>query len=120
MNKKELNETINRYYMANEEKKAATAEVSGLKEEITGYLDEHDLQTYTTPEGYTAVVSFRNGTKLNLEKVAELLGGEIPADCYEPTVTPVFTVKAPKVAKAASPKMAVVRAVAPSTAVVAA
>ena len=119
MNKKELNENINRFYMANEEKKAATAEVSGLKEEITGYLDEHDLQTYTTPEGYTAVISFRNGTKLNLEKVAELLGGTIPAECYVQTVTPVFTVNAPKVAKA-TPKMAVVRAVAPETAVVAA
>lgn len=119
MNKKELNENINRFYMANEEKKAAEAEVKGLREDIMGYLEEHDLQDFTTKEGYKAVISFRNGTKLNLEKVAELLGGTIPAECYVQTVTPVFTVKAPKVAKAA-PKMAVVRAVAPETAVVAA
>ena len=117
MNKKELNETINRFFAANEEKKVIESEVKDLRADILDYMGDKELDTYTTPEGYTAAISYRNGKKLNLDKVAALLGGVIPDDCYEATQTPVFTVKA---AKAAAVKMAVVRAVSPTTAVVAA
>lgn len=117
MNKAELNETINRFYTANEEKKVVESEVKDLRAEIMDYLEEKEMDSYTTPNGLTAGITFRNGKKLNLDKVAELLGGEIPAECYEDTQTPVFTVKAAKAAKAS---MAVVKAVAPTSAVVAA
>ena len=99
MNKAEMNEVIKTYAAANEQKKAATAEVAGLSEKIKDYFKSRNIIQFEA-DGFVATISTRNGKKLNLDKVAALLGGKIPADCYEETETPVLTVKADKKAKA--------------------
>lgn len=119
MNKAEMNETIKAYAIANEAKNTAAKEAKELGEAIKNYFDERGLEAFEA-DGYVAKVGIRKGTKLNLEKVAELLGGAIPAECYEDTETEVLTVKASKTAKAGSttPKAAPAEP-APATAVVA-
>ena len=119
MNKAEMNETIKAYAVANEAKKQAADEVKELGEAIKAYFEERGLEAFEA-DGYVAKVGTRKGKKLNLDKVAALLGGEIPADCFEDTETPVLTVKASKTAKAGrtTPKAAPAEP-APATAVVA-
>ena len=108
MTKAELNEKIVRYATANEQKNAVAAEVKDLGDEIKEYMEDREVTTIEAM-GYTAVISIRNGKKINLEKVAELLGGEIPAECFEATQTVVLNVKPAKAAKGKpAPKTAVV------------
>lgn len=111
MTKKEMNEAIIRYAAANEQKKEITAEVKDLGDEIKDYMTENETVRFEAM-GYVATLQYKNGKKLNLDKVAEALGGMIPEDFYEPTQTVALVVKANKAAngKGNMPKMAVVAA----------
>lgn len=111
MNKSEMNELVIRYAETNEQKKALVEDVKEMGEEIREYLEDHETDRFEAM-GWVATLSVRNGKKLNLDKVAAALGGEIPADFFEDTETTVLNVKPVKAAKGAGakPKMAVVAA----------
>ena len=117
MNKKELGELVTRYAVANAEKKAIVEEVKDLGDELKCELEEIEDRTFKA-NGFIATLTYRKGKKLDLEKVEKLLGGAIPASCYIDTETAVLNVKADQ--KENKPRLAVVKAVAPSAAVVAA
>lgn len=111
MTVKQMNETVVRYGIANEQKKEVTAEVKDLGEVIKDWMLEKKTERFEAM-GYVATLQFKSGTKLNLDKVAKALGGTIPESFYEPTQTVALVVKESKGAtgKGAMPKMAVVAA----------
>lgn len=102
MKKNELNTLVVAYATANEKKKAITAEVKDMGDEIKDIFEEKGIDTFEAL-GWVATVVQKKGKRLNLEKVAALLGGEIPADCYEDTLTPALIVKPAKAAKPLAP-----------------
>lgn len=97
MSKNELNNLIVRYATANEEKKAINAEVKDLGEEIKEEFEEMEITSFEAM-GWTATMGYRKNRKPNLEKIAALLGGKIPDDCFDESITPTLTVKANKAA----------------------
>jgi len=111
MNKAEMNNVIVSYAEANEQKKHFTDIVADLGADIKEYFEDRGISTFEAM-GYVATVSVRKGKKLNLDKIAKLLGGKIPDDCYIDTETDVLTVKPSKTAKGSgdAPKTAVVAA----------
>ena len=113
MNKKEMNETIVRYAAAKKAENEAKAESKDLREDILTYFDEKGIDRFEAM-GWVATVTIKKETKLNLDKVRAALGGEIPADFFEPTETILLNVKADKTAAGTggktTPKMAVVAA----------
>jgi hypothetical protein len=108
---KQMNETVIRYALANEQKKEATAECKDLGETIKDWMLDKKCERFEAM-GYTATLQFKNGKKLNLDKVAEALGGAIPEEFYEATQTVALVVKEQKGLNGdgPKPKMAVVAA----------
>ena len=99
MNKQDMAKVIDRYAVANADKKSVTAEVAELGSAIKTYFAERDISTFATADN-VASVNYRTTRAVDLQKVAAKFGGTIPEDCYTETQTPYLTVKAIKKAKA--------------------
>lgn len=103
MNNTALNEIINRYYVANEEKKAAAAEVKELGEEIKDIMGEAEITEYET-NGIVAALTTRTNKTLDTDALLTWIakkGLRIPENCYVTKTTAVLNVKAAKKVKAA-------------------
>jgi hypothetical protein len=110
--KKELNNMIVRYAVANEQKKPLVNECKELGDEIKDAMAEREITTFAAM-GYTATVTFRKGKKLNMAKLEALLTKEQLAklaECYDPTITPTLTVTPTAANAEPTPKVEKVRA----------
>ena len=98
-----LAETVKRYFVVNEEKKAATKEATELGEEIKDTMGEAEVASFEV-DGLKADIAARTTKSLNNEALMTWVakkGLKIPESCYVTKVTAVLTVKENKAKKVA-------------------
>lgn len=99
----ELTEAVKRYYVVNEAKKEAAAEVKDLGGEIKDLMSEAEIAAYEV-DGIAATLTARTTKRLDEDALLTWIakqGLKIPASCYVTNVTTTLTVKAAKKVKVA-------------------